>query len=76
MIMEKEMPGEPWAEKVVIGPATLYRGDSFPILGAIEQCDALVTDPPYGVEFSFIGIELDPHWFKVACDRIEKVVNS
>ncbi|MCQ4969230.1 DNA methyltransferase [Enterobacteriaceae bacterium DFI.7.85] len=35
-------------QKAVIGPATLYCGDSLEILSGIgEQFDAVVTDPPY-----------------------------
>ncbi len=34
-------------EKVEIGNATLYRGDSLEILQEIEEFDAVITDPPY-----------------------------
>ncbi len=42
-------------EKVVIGNATLYCGDCMDILPTIEQVDAVITDPPYG-----IGIAANP----------------
>ncbi len=35
-------------EKVVIGNATLYRGDCRLILTELARPDAIVTDPPYG----------------------------
>lgn len=38
-------------EPVVIGDATLYCGDCREILPTLGAVDALVTDPPYGVEF-------------------------
>ena len=38
-------------EKVVIGAATLYRGDCKDILPELDMVDAVVTDPPYGVNF-------------------------
>jgi len=37
--------------KVQIGDATLYLGDCLEILPTLEPVDALVTDPPYGVDF-------------------------
>lgn len=39
-------------EKVVIGSAILYRGDCLEILSTLEGIDAVVTDPPYGINYS------------------------
>ena len=36
-------------EKVIIGNATLYRGDCFDIMPTLAAVDAVVTDPPYGI---------------------------
>jgi len=36
---------------VTIGDATLYHGDCLEILPTLPKVDAVVTDPPYGVEF-------------------------
>lgn len=36
---------------VVIGNATLYHGDCLDILPTLQKVDAVVTDPPYGMEF-------------------------
>lgn len=34
---------------VIIGNATLYRGDCMEILPKLPKADAVVTDPPYGI---------------------------
>jgi site-specific DNA-methyltransferase (adenine-specific)/modification methylase len=36
-------------EKVVIGNATLYRGDCMDVLPLLDKVDAVITDPPYGI---------------------------
>jgi DNA modification methylase len=38
-------------EKVVIGNATLYRGDCFDIMPTLAPVDAVVADPPYGIGY-------------------------
>lgn len=38
--------------KEVIGLATLYLGDCLEVLKCVTKPDAVVTDPPYGVEYS------------------------
>lgn len=38
-------------DKEVIGGATLYRGDCLEIMPTLHRVDAIVTDPPYGVDF-------------------------
>ena len=38
-------------EKVVIGNATLYRGDCMDVLPTLPKVDAVITDPPYGLAF-------------------------
>ena len=39
-------------KKVTIGNATLFCGDCFDIFPNLNQCDAIVTDPPYGINAS------------------------
>ena len=39
----------PWKDKRVIGNATLYLGDALDVIPALDQVDAIITDPPYGV---------------------------
>jgi len=41
--------------KEVIGNATLYQGDCKDILPDLEMVDAVVTDPPYGIDFGNNG---------------------
>jgi site-specific DNA-methyltransferase (adenine-specific) len=40
------------AEKVVIGDAELYCGDCLEILPTLGKVDAVVTDPPYGMNLN------------------------
>lgn len=40
-------------EKVVIGNATLYRGDCMEVLPTLPKVDAVITDPPYGIVHDF-----------------------
>ena len=37
--------------KVEIGNATLYLGDCLEVLPLIDKVDAVITDPPYGMNF-------------------------
>ena len=39
-------------ERVEIGPHVLYRADCLEVLETLGPVDAVVTDPPYGVEYS------------------------
>lgn len=36
-------------DKVIIGDATLYLGDCIDILPTLDKVDAVITDPPYGI---------------------------
>ena len=38
-----------YKRKEVIGDATLYLGDCLEILPTLEKVDAVITDPPYGI---------------------------
>ena len=37
-------------EKVIIGNAILYHGDCLEILPTLDKVDAVITDPPYGLQ--------------------------
>ena len=43
------------SDPVVIGDATLYLGDCLEILPTLPKVDAVVTDPPYGINFNHSG---------------------
>ena len=43
---------EPYKRKEVIGDATLYLGDCLEILPTLPKVDAVITDPPYGINHS------------------------
>ena len=51
---------EPWKRKEVFGDCTLYLGDCLEILPTLEKVDAVITDPPYGVDL----IAKQHKWFK------------
>ena len=42
----------PWRDKRVIGNAVLYLGDCLEILPTLPKVDAVITDPPYGINYS------------------------
>jgi DNA modification methylase len=41
---------EPWKRKETIGNAELYLGDCLAVLPHLPKVDAVITDPPYGIE--------------------------
>ncbi len=43
------------AEKVTIGNCELWLGDFREVLPLLPKCDAVVTDPPYGINWSHSG---------------------
>lgn len=47
-------------KKEIIGNAELYLGDCLDILPTLDKVDAVVTDPPYGVEFASWDTEIPP----------------
>jgi site-specific DNA-methyltransferase (adenine-specific) len=52
-------------EKVVIGSATLYRADCFEVLPHLHDIDAVVTDPPFGIGYTYRSYDDAPakyHW--------------
>lgn len=53
-------------ECVQIDGATLYLGDCRDILPTLDKVDAVVTDPPYGMEF--VSNHRDTRWPKIAGD--------
>ena len=45
-----------YKRKEVIGNATLYQGDCLEILPTLPKVDAVITDPPYGIDIGGSGI--------------------
>jgi DNA modification methylase len=60
--------------KHTIGNATLYLGDCAEILPTLEQFDAVVTDPPYGMAFQS-NHRLVKH-LKIANDETPELANE
>lgn len=46
---------DPWRRREVIGSCELYLGDCLEVMPAIGKVDAVVTDPPYGVNLGKCG---------------------
>jgi len=42
---------DPWQRKEIIGDCTLYLGDCREVMPTIGKVDAVVADPPYGVNY-------------------------
>ncbi len=69
-------------EPVTIGNATLYLGDCRDILPTLGKVDAVVTDPPYGVNLAYDGYEDSPEnlaeliagWLQAARNAADRVV--
>lgn len=61
-------------EKVEIGNATLYLGDCRDILPTLDKVDAVITDPPYGMDFQS-NHRIEKH-MKIANDKSADVANA
>jgi site-specific DNA-methyltransferase (adenine-specific) len=62
-------------EPVRIGDATMYLGDCREILPTLTGVDAVVTDPPYGVEFRNENWDKEiPDWLPIAQSIAEIVI--
>lgn len=60
------------SEPVIIGNATLYLGDCRDILPTLDKVDAVVTDPPYGMNFQS-NYRKEKH-LKIADDHDESLL--
>lgn len=49
-----------YKRKEVIGDCTLYLGDCLEVMPTVGKVDAVVADPPYGVDFKYGEYEDDP----------------
>ncbi|MFO0835789.1 MAG: site-specific DNA-methyltransferase [Phycisphaerales bacterium] len=68
-VARKALP-TPRSERVVIGPATLYRADCFEVLPRLDPVDAVVTDPPYGIGFTYRSCDDDPANYDILMRRL------
>ncbi len=57
-------------DKVVVGNATLYLGDCMDILPTIEQVDAVITDPPYGIADDYLKPSNKGEWSNLYSNKI------
>lgn len=58
------------SEKIVVGTATLYRGDCFTVMPTLEPVDAVVTDPPFGIGYRYRSYDDSPSTYDALMNRI------
>jgi DNA modification methylase len=63
-----------YQQKVQIGDATLYLGDCMDVLPTLDKVDAVITNPPYGMDFQS-NHRLEKH-LKIANDKNADVANA
>ena len=51
MVLTNMTKAQPWKRRVEIGDCVLYEGDCLEVMGTLGKVDAVVTDPPYGVNY-------------------------
>ena len=61
---------------VRIGTATLYHGDCFQIMPALEPVEAVVTDPPYGIGFKYRSFDDAPERYDSMMRQLVPLVNT
>lgn len=59
-------------EKVIIGNATLYRGDCLDVLPTLGMVDAVITDPPYGINAARTRNSQKDGWVDYGVDGWDK----
>jgi len=57
-------------EKITIGNATLYRADCFDILPQLHDIDAVVTDPPYCIDYKYRSYDDAPAKYHAMMTRL------
>lgn len=58
--------------KTIIGDATLYLGDCMEVLPTLERVDAVITDPPYGINAARTRNSAKDGWVDYGCDGWDK----
>ena len=64
---------EPYRRKEIIGDCTLFLGDCRDILPTLGKVDAVVTDPPYGVNYEGRDRGGEPTTGEVGCGCVVAV---
>lgn len=64
------------ASPVTIGRATLYLGDCRDILPTLGKVDAVVTDPPFGVDFKYESHDDDPKAYPQFMGEVVPLVDA
>lgn len=59
-------------EPVRIGDATLYCGDALQVLPTLPKVDAVITDPPYGINAARTRNSQKDGWVDYGCDGWDK----
>jgi hypothetical protein len=57
-------------EKVTIGKATLFRADCFDVLPRLGHVDAVVTDPPFGIGYTYRSYDDSPGTYHSLMSRL------
>ena len=57
-------------EKIEIGNATLYLGDCMDILPTLDNVDAVITDPPYGIADDYLKPSSKGEWSNLYSEKI------
>lgn len=67
---------DPWRRREQIGDCTLYLGDCLEVMPTLGKVDAVVTDPPYGVNFSYDGYDDNPETHQTFVDQFLPILMS
>lgn len=59
-------------EKVIIGNATLYCGDSLEILPTLKEEKIIITDPPFGIGFKYESHDDNPEEYPLLMKQVIK----
>ena len=68
--------GQNQVRKEVIGNATLYLGDCLEILPTLPKVDAVITDPPYGIGFSYESARDDAETYKLIISGLRRALKN
>jgi site-specific DNA-methyltransferase (adenine-specific) len=57
-------------ERVAVGDATLYRADCFEVMPHLTGIDGVITDPPYGIGYSYRSHDDSPKKYDAFMKRL------